>query len=99
MTEERRDRRTYDEDLAFLRSEVDKIKRRVDFKSTWLFGHTLNGEGPMSINPTHDSWCGRVTIGIEKIGRLEAKMNWQTAVIVGAGAVINIAIMIWNHYA
>src|SRR5208283_5553635 len=95
-----------DKVLEGLKDQVTINTRRLEVHSLFLFGHTLNGEGPMSVDFTSESWCGRTTKSIDRIKQVEDKLddlksrvNWQTAVIVGAGAVINVAIMIWNHYA
>ena len=68
-----------------------------------LFGKTLNGESVIEIEPTPDSWCGRIATELAEIklvtNGLQIRFVWGTAAIVGAGAVINVAIMIWEHYA
>ena len=79
------------------------LSRRQDALCLFLIGRTLNGESAMMIDPTHDSWCGRIAEEVKQISNiavgLKERFAWGAAAIVGAGAVINLTIVIWQHYS
>jgi len=84
--------------------------RRQDMMCQFLFGSTIDGEGIVRIDPTVDSWCGRIAGNQKKVlekldetGRkfdgLERRFLLGTGWIIGVGVMINVVTIIWNHYA
>ncbi|MGA2610746.1 MAG: hypothetical protein ABSH01_25145 [Terriglobia bacterium] len=86
-----------------MEAELHAINRRQDVLCMFLLGRTLDGDSAMIIQPTPDSWCGRIAIEVKQINDiacgLKERFAWGAAAIVGAGAVINLTIVIWEHYA
>ena len=83
--------------------EIYAMRRGLDATTLHLFGHTFNGSDKLEVNVTPDSWCGRITATVDKTYALaqglEKRFIWGAATVVGAGAVINIAFGIWEHFA
>lgn len=96
-------------------THVDKeqlyaLGRRQDLMCQFLFGTTINGEGVVRIDPTTDSWCGRISSNQQtvlkrldemnrKFDGLEKRFLLGTGWVIGAGVMINVVTVIWNHYA
>lgn len=79
------------------------MARRQDALCLFLLGRTIDGESIISVEPTSDSWCGRIATEVKQINdiavSLKERFAWGAAAIVGAGAVINLTIVIWQHYS
>ena len=43
-------------------------------RDIWMFGHTLNGEDSVKIEPTEQSWCGQVNLQLKIIPKLVKAM-------------------------
>ena len=69
--------------------EIYNISRRQDAMCVFLFGKTLNGGGPMNVEPTEQSWCGQIKAQVDKIPGLEKRIIYGTGFIVGMGFVLN----------
>ena len=82
--------------------ELSALSRRQDAFCVFFFGKTLNGEGPMDISPSPESWCGRMMADQKEIKRvavgLRDRLNWGIASVVGATAIIKFAVPIWEHF-
>ena len=75
-----------EDDLRTLIDTVYAIGRRQDVLCMWLAGQTLNGESAIKIDPTPDSWCGRITAELYDIKKvalaLEKRLIWGAAFVV-----------------
>ena len=82
--------------------ELYALGRRQDAFCVFFIGKTLNGEGPMEIEPTLNSWCGRMAADQAEIKKLTVglrdRLNWGIASVVGAIAIIKFAVPIWEHF-
>ena len=67
----------------------------------YLFGQTIDGEGVVKIEPTVDSWCGRIAADQKEITRLSKglanRLNWAIAFVLGAVAFVKFAAPIWMY--
>lgn len=80
---------------------LQAMARRQDAMCLKLFGKTLNGDSIIEIEPTPDSWCGRISKEVEDTKKLvkglSNRMIWATGAIMGAGFILNkLAPTLWR---
>lgn len=89
-------------EFKFDEETLYQMARRQDSLCLFLLGQTLNGDSVIRIEPTADSWCGRVEAEQKKMVRLAEDLNtrfmWGAAFVVAAGAVIKLVMEIWGHF-
>lgn len=93
---------------GFDEETIYAMARRQDSLCQFLLGQTLNGDSVIRIDPTHDSWCGRVSEDIRQIKLCEQQTEklveglirrfwWGAGFVVAMGVITKLIFELWPH--
>ena len=91
-----------EDELRGLLDHIHSVDRRQDALCMFLIGQTLNGDSIISINPSQESWCGRVKKDLEEIKKvalgLEKRFIWGAAFVIGIFSAIQFGIGLYDKF-